>query len=97
MAALFSVKLEKGEVMSSIAKFVTRRAVLVAAASAAPLLALGGAEAASLPPTAVGYQASPKDGKRCDGCNLFVAPKSCKSVSGEISPSGWCKLWVKKA
>ncbi len=78
-------------------KLVSRRTVLIAAAGAAPLLALGSAEAAGLPPTAVSYQATPKDGKQCDGCNLFIAPKSCKSVTGEISPTGWCKLWVKKA
>jgi hypothetical protein len=47
--------------------------------------------------SSVKYQASPKDGKQCDGCNLFVAPNACKSVAGDISPSGWCSLWVKKA
>jgi hypothetical protein len=80
-------------------KCVNRRTVLLAAAGAAPLLALGasGARAAGLPPTAVGYQDSPKDGRQCDGCNLFIAPNSCKSVSGKISPRGWCKLWVKKS
>ncbi len=80
-------------------KSVNRRAVLLAAAGAAPLLALGasGARAAGLPQTAVGYQDSPKDGRQCDGCNLFIAPNTCKTVAGDISPHGWCKLWVKKA
>ncbi len=78
---------------------VSRRTVLIAAAGAAPLLALGatGANAAKLAQSAVKYQASPKDGKQCDGCNLFVAPNSCKSVAGTIAPTGWCSLWVKKA
>jgi hypothetical protein len=78
---------------------VSRRTVLIAAAGATPLLALGatGANAAKLAQTAVKYQATPKDGKRCDACNLFVAPTSCKSVAGEIAPTGWCSLWVKKA
>ena len=78
---------------------VSRRTVLIAAAGAAPLLALGAtdANAAKLAQSAVKYQASPKDGKQCDGCNLFVAPNSCKSVAGEIAPTGWCALWVKKA
>ena len=31
------------------------------------------------------------------GCNLFVAPNSCKSVAGDIAPTGWCSIWVKKA
>jgi hypothetical protein len=80
-------------------KGLNRRALLLAAAGAAPLLAIGasGARAAGLPQSAVGYQTSPKDGKQCDGCNFFVAPNSCKSVAGEITPTGWCKLWVKKA
>jgi hypothetical protein len=75
---------------------MTRRAVLMAAAGA-PLLALGGARAAALAPAAVSYQATPKDGKQCSDCKLFIAPRSCKSVSGDIAPEGWCKLWVKKA
>jgi len=74
---------------------VSRRTVLFAAAAAAPVLVLGRVEAATLPQSAVAYQDSPKDGKQCDGCKLFVAPSSCKSVSGTISPKGWCKLWVK--
>ena len=80
-------------------KCVNRRTVLLAAAGAAPLLALGAgaARAAGLPQTAVSYQATPKDGKQCDQCNFFVAPNACKSVAGEIVPTGWCKLWVKKA
>jgi hypothetical protein len=77
---------------------VNRRTVLIAAAGA-PLLAFGatGAQAAKLAQSAVKYQDSPKDGKQCDGCNLFVAPNSCKTVAGDISASGWCALWVKKA
>jgi hypothetical protein len=77
---------------------VSRRTVLIAAAGAAPLLTLmvGSAEA-KMAQSAVKYQASPKDGKQCDGCNLFVAPNSCKSVAGDIAPAGWCALWVKKA
>jgi hypothetical protein len=72
---------------------ISRRALLVAAASV-PVLALGPAEAATLPQSAVSYQETAKDGKDCKGCKLFVAPSSCKTVSGKISPHGWCKLWV---
>ena len=74
---------------------LNRRTVLLAVA-AAPALVLR-AQAGTLPQTAVAYQAGPKDGKQCDGCNLFVAPAACKSVGGTIAPTGWCKLWVKKA
>jgi hypothetical protein len=86
---------EDSEMASSSNPGVSRRTLLLAAAAAAPALALGRAEAAGLPQTAVSYQESPKDGKDCKGCKLFVAPASCKSVSGTISPNGWCKLWVK--
>ena len=45
---------------------------------------------------AVAYQASPKGDQTCEGCKLFEAPKSCKMVAGDISPQGWCKIWIKK-
>jgi hypothetical protein len=48
-------------------------------------------------PGAVGYQDSPHGSQDCSSCNLFEAPSSCKSVSGKISPNGWCKIYVKKA
>ena len=77
---------------------VNRRTVLLAAAGAAPLIALTGGEAqAKLAQTAVKYQTDPKDGKQCDACNFFVSPNSCKMVDGDIAPTGWCTLWVKKA
>jgi hypothetical protein len=77
---------------------VSRRTVLFAAAGAAPVLALTGGQAqAKIAQTAVHYQTTPKDDHQCDGCNFFVAPNSCKMVDGDISPTGWCALWVKKA
>jgi len=78
---------------------VSRRTVLIGAAGAVPLLALGatGAKAAKMSQSAVRYQATPKDGKQCSDCKLFVAPNACKNVDGDIAPTGWCALWVKKA
>ncbi len=80
-------------------RLIDRRTVLFAAMATAPIVALGSnpAQAAKLSQKAVRYQDTPKDGKRCDACNLFVAPAACKSVEGHIAPSGWCTLWVKKA
>ena len=75
---------------------LNRRTLLLTVATA-PSLWFSSADAATLPPSAVSYQSTPKGGKQCDGCNLFVAPSGCKSVSGAIAPTGWCKLWVKKA
>lgn len=76
---------------------VSRRTVLFAAAAAVPALALTSPAEAKMTQAAVKYQADPKDGKQCDGCNFFVAPNACKMVDGDIAPTGWCALWVKKA
>jgi hypothetical protein len=40
------------------------------------------------------YQDSPKDIRMCATCALFVPPKSCKVVEGDVSPNGWCKLFA---
>jgi hypothetical protein len=78
---------------------ISRRKALIAA-GAVPLAAMianrtnAGAKVSQ---SAVHYQASPKDGKDCDDCSNFVSPSVCKLVDGDISPKGWCRLWVKKA
>ena len=84
---------------SNMSSRVSRRTVLIGAAGAVPLLALGatGAKAAKLSQSAVRYQARRRTASSASGCNLFVAPNACKSVDGTISPNGWCALWVKKA
>jgi high potential iron-sulfur protein len=80
-----------------------RTIVLFGSACAAGSISLFGrvkeAHAAKFPQTSpvVLYQPSPKDGHQCDGCTLFQSPDSCQVVDGTISPTGWCKLWVKKA
>jgi High potential iron-sulfur protein len=44
------------------------------------------------------YQEQPNGDHKCSNCQQFVAESSaCKVVEGEISPKGWCTLWVKKA
>jgi len=76
---------------------INRRTVLLAA-GAAPLVALASGPAqAKIAQAGVKYQATPNDGHQCDGCNFFQAPNACKMVEGEISPTGWCSIWVKKA
>ena len=80
---------------------LTRRGVLrtlasVAGAGAMLELGITQAQAAKMAQKAVAYQDTPNGDKRCDGCNLFQAPNACKTVDGEISPSGYCKIWVKK-
>ena len=74
-----------------------RTALLAAAAGATSLIALPGEAEAKIAQAAVKYQTEPKDGKQCDACNFFIAPNACKQVEGEIVPTGYCLLWVKKA
>ena len=46
----------------------------------------------------VQYQYQPKGDQKCDGCLHFIAESNtCKVVEGQISPNGWCILWVQKA
>jgi len=73
--------------------------VAVYAAGAATLHGLGlnrAAAQAKVPQKTVAYQDKPKGTDRCDGCNNFQPPNACKVVEGEISPQGWCSLFVKK-
>ncbi len=84
--------------MSECQKAVSRRTVLLAAAAAPAFgLMMTTAAEAKMAQAAVKYQATPKDGKQCDGCNFFIAPNGCKMVDGDIAPTGWCSLWTKKA
>ena len=83
-------------------KKISRRTVLrgaAVAAGAVPVLLAGmnAAEAAKASQASVTYKDSPKGSQSCANCSLFVAPASCKSVDGAISPNGWCNIWVKKA
>ncbi len=83
--------------MEKAHKSVNRRTVLIAAACAAPALALTtGAAQAKMAQTAVRYQADPKDGHQCDGCAFFIAPNACKMVDGAIAATGWCALFSAK-
>ena len=49
-----------------------------------------------IPQATVMYQATPKDGQRCDQCQHWQAPNGCAIVAGDIVPAGWCGVWVKK-
>jgi hypothetical protein len=75
------------------------RGVACAAGAVAVLGSARNAHASKMPQAspAVVYQASPKGAQQCENCLLFQAPNACQVVDGTISPSGWCKLWAKKA
>jgi hypothetical protein len=40
------------------------------------------------------YQDTAKDIQMCATCTLYVAPRSCKVVEGDISPNGWCRVYA---
>lgn len=42
---------------------------------------------------AAGYQDTPRGGLSCAGCTFFRKPRSCQVVEGDISPTGWCRLF----
>jgi hypothetical protein len=68
------------------------------AASPAPDKAPVAATTSTKAPQAnVQYQAQPKGDQKCGICVNFIAESNtCKLVDGQISPEGWCTLWVKK-
>jgi hypothetical protein len=50
------------------------------------------------PQASVKYQGQPNGDQRCGTCVNFIAESStCKVVDGQISPTGWCTLWIMKA
>jgi hypothetical protein len=68
-------------------------AVESAGAGAAPV-----AFSSFLSQASVQYQDQPKGDQKCDGCLHFIAESNtCKVVEGQISPNGWCILWIQKA
>jgi hypothetical protein len=80
---------------------ISRRSVLrmvAVAAGAVPIMlaATAPALASKMSKSSVGYRGSPKGSQKCSNCALFIAPASCKSVEGPISPNGWCNIWVKR-
>jgi hypothetical protein len=84
---------------------ISRRQVLTIAGGAAGASITGAAaiigtsttvQAAKVPQKIVKYQDTPKGQQRCDNCELFEAPSSCKNVDGTISAQGWCMVYRKK-
>ena len=67
-----------------------------AAVVAGAVVARRAAAQEKVEPSLVQYQAMPKDGLKCSGCQHFVAPNACAVVAGEISPNGWCAAYAAK-
>jgi hypothetical protein len=85
---------------------LSRRCLLTSAAyaaGAAPILGAAvtimptpAAAQVKVPKSAVAYQEQPKGKLECSNCGLFQSPNACKNVAGDISPTAWCNIWVKK-
>jgi len=74
-------------------------AALATGAGAGVTLGAGAAFAApnKLSQKASGYRPTPKGKQECDNCAQWLPPAGCKLVEGEISPSGWCNIYVPKS
>ena len=85
----------------ALQKLATAPIVIGALAS---LTAAPAGAAATMAPKLAAYQSTPKGGKQCSTCNLYVPAASnpakangtCKLVKGPIAPTGWCKFYSPK-
>jgi hypothetical protein len=46
-----------------------------------------------IPQAEAQYQPTPKGMFSCAVCTFFIKPNSCKVVAGEVSATGWCKVF----
>jgi hypothetical protein len=83
----------RGRSDTLVAHKPTRRAVLAVAAG----LAAAPARAQEPPPRVsqveAQYRNTPNGMFSCATCTFFIKPRSCKVVTGDVSPKGWCKLF----
>jgi len=70
-----------------------RELVATALAAGAAIPARADAGPAKVSQLAAAYQGTPKGMFSCAVCTFFIRPRRCKVVSGDISPTGWCKLF----
>ena len=74
---------------------LTRRELMTAALGAvsAALPARAEEQSGKMSQIAAAYQTTPKGLFSCAVCTFFIRPSSCKLVSGDISTTGWCKVF----
>ena len=73
----------------------TRRELTIAALGglSAALPARAEEQPAKMSQIAAAYQGTPKGMFSCAVCTFFIRPRGCKVVTGDISPTGWCKVF----
>jgi hypothetical protein len=72
----------------------SRRLVLLAASAALTLLFGLARGAEKMSKGVAQYEDTPHGIAMCATCSLFVEPRSCKVVEGDVSPNGWCKAYA---
>ena len=95
------MKLDEPFETANLSRRTLLRGAGLAIGGAALLASVGGATAMAaankLPASAVGYRPIPMGKARCDSCVQWQGPTTCKVVSGQLSPSGWCSLYGPKS
>ena len=73
----------------------TRRELTIAVLGgvSAALPARAEEQLAKMSQIAAAYQGTPKGMFSCAVCTFFIRPRGCKVVTGDIGPTGWCKLF----
>jgi hypothetical protein len=76
-------------------RLTTRRALMTAVVGGlwAALPVRAEEQPAKMSQIAAAYQSTPNGLFSCAVCTFFIGPRSCKVVSGDISPTGWCKVF----
>ncbi|MDP9055958.1 MAG: high-potential iron-sulfur protein [Pseudomonadota bacterium] len=72
-------------------------AMIGGGAIVAATLPTGSMAATKVGKSAVAYQDKPKGKAQCSNCTQWQAPNACKLVTGVISPTGWCSIYMAKA
>jgi hypothetical protein len=74
---------------------LTRRELMTAALGglSATLPARAEEQRQKMSQIAAAYQSTPRGLFSCAVCTFFIRPSSCRVVSGDISPTGWCKVF----
>ena len=96
-AAIYATAMSPGRRERALSTFghhrLTRRELITAARGlGAAVPARVEEQPAKLSKSAAAYQDTPKGMFSCAACTLFVSPRSCRVVSGDIS-TGWRKLF----
>jgi hypothetical protein len=93
-ATAISPGLRSGAISSFGHRRPTRRELIAAALGLGAVLPARAEEAsAKVSQLAAAYQSTPKGMFSCAVCTFFIRPRSCKVVNGDISPTGWRKLF----